>query len=452
MRRRAVPTDHPWLRNGGAGLRCAGGTPDGAWPSAYGLLALLATAAILFARSSDAFLHPVAGWEDATQGLNTATAADATPLHFYAGYVSVLPNLVDWAAVKLLPLHVVPYAQALFALAAASCIGPALAAFFGRVVGLSPVQATISAIVVACLPWGDAAAVSNTEFSIWSLFFILIVTALLPLPQNAAGLVVAVGWRAAIITSNPLCIVCGPIWLLGAWRRRSKTGRVACATLVLVTAGYVAFAVDHRAGSALSMGGLAPCAGVAIRLMSEKSLLAIVVRGVFRTNFADLPLWLCVLSLVAAWVGLWWLLRGKARCAVLVLAGVLVTVCAATALGRGGGDGGTLVLHSPRYHTIPQLLWLTMFAIAGWARASCSAAQARVTLVCALLAGGLFWSKGLKAYKTNQAAESAEIIAFLKTAEAAQGREMHLNRKTPDGDWSLTINTHPKPTSPRQPN
>ncbi len=179
---------------------------------AYYTAAFLCSAAILFLRSYRTFLHPVAGWEDATQGLNYYTSSSPTVLHFYAGYVSFLPNLVDWASVKLLPLQAVPFVQGYFALGTTACIAPALMSFLRNVVQWQPSHAAIAGIVITCLPWGDVAAISNAEFSIWSLLVILLLTSLNPVKPSLLGISCYVLWRIAILASTPVAIVCAPTW------------------------------------------------------------------------------------------------------------------------------------------------------------------------------------------------------------------------------------------------
>lgn len=82
----------------------------------YYFVTLLMAILILFVRSFDSFIHPISGWEDTTEGLNYYTSTGATILHSYAGYVSFLPNIVDWMLIKFLPLQAVPFGQAYFAL------------------------------------------------------------------------------------------------------------------------------------------------------------------------------------------------------------------------------------------------------------------------------------------------------------------------------------------------
>jgi hypothetical protein len=419
-------------------------------PTPYYALAFLCSAAILFLRSLPTFLHPTAGWEDATQGLNYYTSSNANILHFYAGYISFLPNVVDWASVKLLPLQAVPFVQAYFALAAAACIAPALISFLVRIVHWQPRDAAVVATLITCLPWGDVAGISNTEFSIWSLLAILLLTMLNPVPTSPGGRFGFVLWRGFIIASNPLSIVCVPVWCWLAWRERYRSGPVvAYIGLLMVNSAYLRYGIDPASGAAFDLHRSLEGFDAALRLATEKSFLAITVRDILRINFGLVHGYIAAIALILIVLLIWNVLPKPAkanpqtRFALAFLLGLIAAVCLACGLGRGAANGAAFVLGSPRYHYVPQMLWLTVLAVVLQARA-CSLRRSRVPfLLLVLVCLGLMSEKGLKAYRSDDYTDSARVIHFLQSGEAARksgtASEIRYNRIGPDGDWSLVL-------------
>ena len=411
-------------------------------------VAVAGAALVIFLRSIDTFLHPISGWEDATQGLNVASAPGAGLLHWYAGYVSVLPNLVDWAALRMLPLQAVPFAQAYFGLAASACVAAGVAGFLQHAAGWRPARAAAGGFCVACLPWGDVAAVSNTEFSIWPLLAVLLLTALNPVPATMFGKAAFVAWRVGVTASIPVSVICLPIWLVLAWRGRRDAGRLAVYVgLAAATLAYLAFGVEHGGAHGMGVAGVLGGMGAALRLATEKSLLALSVRDVLRVNFGSVNSVFAGFALAAAAWGLWCLpVRAQGgrsmRLAAVWLVGLLLAVCMACGLGRGVANGPAFVLASPRYHYVPQILWLVIFAVV----LGSVAGRWRAPVMCvAVIAGALMWQKGWKSYQSDNRDESRRIGFFLRDAEARRGEssELRFNRVRPDGDWSIVLFKQP---------
>jgi hypothetical protein len=408
-------------------------------------MAVAGAALVIFLRSIDTFLHPISGWEDATQGLNVATSPGAGLLHWYAGYVSVLPNLVNWAAVRMLPLQAVPFAQAYFGLAAAACVAAGVAGFLRHAAGWRPARAAAGGFCVACLPWGDVAAVSNTEFSIWPLLAVLLLTALNPVPNTMLGKAGFVAWRAGVIASIPVSVICLPIWLVLAWRGRRDAGRLPVyVCLAAATLAYLAFGVEHGGAHGMGVAGVLGGVGAALRLATEKSLLALSVRDVLRVNYGALNTVFAGLALAATAWGLWRCLPVRVqggrsmRLVALWLLALMLAVCMACGLGRGVANGEAFVLASPRYHYVPQILWLVIFAVV----LGTVAGRWRAPVMCvAVIAAALMWQKGWKSYQSDNREESRRISVFLRDADAQHGQasEPRYARVRPDGDWSIIL-------------
>ena len=368
----------------------------------------LCSATVLFLRSSRTYLHPVAGWEDATQGINYYTSTNPTILHFYAGYVSLLPNVLDWISVKLLPLQAVPFAQGYFSLGAAACIAPALTAFFINTVQWRPLKAATAAVLITCLPWGDVAAISNTEFSIWSLLAILIITSLNPIEPTVLGVARCVVWRLAIVASSPVAVVCAPTWCYQAWRKRHSASEITPYFILLFgDLSYLCFGISYAHNSAVRPHHLLEGLNAALKLATKKSLLALLVRDIFRVNLGAVESLAAAVVLVGLTLVVWIVIqknvrRNKsARVAVMFLYISIAEVCLASGLGRGVENGADFVLSSPRYHYVPQILWLTVLALV-LDTGIHSLSRLRVPVfILVSICMCLIWEKGLKSYTSN---------------------------------------------------
>ncbi len=426
----------------------------------------LAAVALIFVRSHGVFLHPLAGWEDGTQGLAFYARRDAPPLHRYAGYVSVLPNLVDWLAVRLLPLRAVPYVQAWFALGIAALVVPATYRLLRCVFALPPRAAAALAMAAGAAPVGDFALVSNTEFAIWPMLAVLVLTSCGPVPRRPAALGFYMGWRILFAASNPVCVVVAPVWAaLATIHRADRVALAAWLGLTAAEAAYLALGVGgagHTAQGPASLTATAPASALApalaiaiatLRLGVEKSLLDVALRSVLRVNGVHPAPWLLAVCAGLAVGGLAWLNqrgrrdRWRAIGEALLLPACAIAIALVCAIGRGAGHGDPTVLDSPRYHAVPTLLWLVALAVGGLrARrqlAGSRAALGHMAAVALLTAMALVWTKGLKAYRAQDASQSRRLERFLAATDAAiargQAGPFDFPRVGADGDWSLHI-------------
>jgi len=412
-----------------------------------------AAALVILCRSLDAFIHPVSGWEDATQGLNFYSSDDAGVLHFYAGYVSVLPNVVDYLAVRWLPLVCVPAIQAWFALLVASSVAPATFGFLRNALVWPRRRTILAAVLVAVLPWGDVAAVSNTEYSIWAMLAVTLLTLFNPVPDHRTGAAGYLLWRMLFLSSNPVCAVAAPFWLgLAVVRRHKPNAVVVYMLLVATTIVYVRFGVGHGPTPAFHLNRVPTILDTALRLATEKSLLVLVLRDVLRTNLSALgiPTLLGLLlgtSMLIAFLHAYGrrdIMRAVAEIGIVL--GWIALISLACAFGRGTGNGEAFVLASPRYHYVPQILWLLLMAIFAsdvYRVAAQSRRRRRILGIAVLACIFLMWQKGTKSYRSDNAVQSRAIAVFLATADANAKIGKHeygrFGRVGHDSDWSIVI-------------
>ena len=390
------------------------------------------------ARNPAIFVHPVAGWEDATQGINVYADPAAPLLHAYAGYVSVLPNLVGWVSLHWLRLEWVPFALAWFALSVSACLPGALYGFFRNAAGLPIRPALIGALLVSTVPIGDAALCSNTEFSIWAMLAALLLTLFNPLSDRPWPAAASLIWRALAVCSTPLSLLAAPVWAWLAYRSRGGWRAWAYVALLAVLACYFVAGVAHD-GPVLA----STWAAASVRLAIEKPLDGLVLRGMLRLNPPDLPMAALIgLGSVAGWLVTGVQAGKRRRWAVLFLLAMALGVGLLCAFGRGAEKGAAFLLASPRYQYVPKLFWLAALAMAAEALWRRSAHKAAANVALAVLFG-LLYGKGIKAYRHQDLAQSRAVFAFLAEAQARRdaghGTAGRLARIDSQGDWSIVI-------------
>ena len=212
------------------------------------VLLFAAAAAVTWLRAPDLYRLPIAAYEDGRDvfGFFYNHREPGSILRFYNGYVSLLPNLAGWLAVRL-PTPRVPLALALFPLctAALAFSWPAL-----------PSQRTLierdglrwaACLVLALAPVGNYLFVSNTSYSVWTLLFLLVLMSLGEPPGSARGLALQGLAMAALILSHPLSIALLPVYLWRLWRRwgAGMPTRLFHGALAAVAVLYQLAGVEH---------------------------------------------------------------------------------------------------------------------------------------------------------------------------------------------------------------
>ncbi|MCG8456828.1 MAG: hypothetical protein MI919_11155, partial [Holophagales bacterium] len=215
-----------------------GGSPDsGRWLAPA---VVAAVASILVFRSFNAVMYPILHCEDGTEML-AYYLNRPHPLGVfrdYAGYVSLMPNLMGYAAARLLPPHVAPYAMVGFSLAMATA---ALSLFVSRsfrfVVPKDRSRALIC-LIVASVPLGNHALITNLTYSLWHIFLIALLSILAPMPATSRGRLAQAGYLCLAICSHPLSIVFVPICLVLSIARRSRGERLRNLGILVVVLLY----------------------------------------------------------------------------------------------------------------------------------------------------------------------------------------------------------------------
>ncbi|MBI3444879.1 MAG: hypothetical protein HY055_05875 [Magnetospirillum sp.] len=187
---------------------------------AYGVLAAL----VLVARSPDSFFLPALQAEDATQVLNFYVSHPETVFQYYAGYVSILTDLLGFGIVSLLPLSWVAHGCAWIALVFAAGAVSAVASHGSRNLGLSPMGGAALALV---LPFSATYPVMMAATLFYALWNMLVWGAFLTLAPLRGGPIrrgLRLGAEALLLTANPVSALLLPCW---AWRaiRDVRAGR-----------------------------------------------------------------------------------------------------------------------------------------------------------------------------------------------------------------------------------
>lgn len=250
-----------------------------------------AIAAVHFFRDSASFLLPPLSYEDGRDffAFFYNHRDPDSILRFYAGYVSLVPNLVGYLAMGL-PTSWAPRALAwipgLFA--ALAC---ALPFWTFRSWMTSPLWRAGTCFTLALLPVGNRLFLSSTAYSLWTLLLILVWLSLTRPPATWRGALLRGSVMAALICSHPLSLALAPVYAyqLGAegWRGvRTKgpegpTGvrwlRVLFPSVLLVVLGlYGAFGI---APGGLESPAPLSALGLTVQLLLE--------RVVFGTVFGD---------------------------------------------------------------------------------------------------------------------------------------------------------------------
>ena len=299
-----------------------------------GLGVLAAVAAVHFFRDPANYLLPPLSYEDGRDffAFYYNHRDPGAILRFYAGYVSLIPNLLGYAAMWL-PIRWVPRALAWTPglLATLACALPYWT--FRRWIP-SALWRFGTCLTLALLPVANRMFLSSTAYSIWSLLLILVWVSLARPPATVRGALLRLVPMTALICSHPLSIALVPVYAFqswwagrsGAFRRPAedsdasavpRSGRLRAGIAVLYPLALLAVSVLYLL-SAVQPGGVeTPTSATAVGRSLVVTTVFLLERVVFATLFGDAA----VHALRDADAELW--LYGGA---VLVLAGLAVAV------------------------------------------------------------------------------------------------------------------------------
>lgn len=210
---------------------------------------------ILAVRSWDALSFPILGHEDG-RDMFAFYFNNGTPcgiFRYYAGYISLLPNAIGWAAMRL-PLPISAHVFTLASLVIAT-LGFYLLSRDGHE-WLVPQASTRRTIVVALaiLPLGKGYLVNNLTYSQWSLLFLLVVLLTRwPLPSSIGALSAYAGTVALCAASHPLSILMVPPCVVQFVLNKHRIQRLFIVLCVVVVVAYQILGVKHSDGIALTI-------------------------------------------------------------------------------------------------------------------------------------------------------------------------------------------------------
>ncbi len=278
--------------------------------------AFLAHLTLNFARGPGAILDPALAFEDGRDvfAFYYAERDPASVLRFFAGYVSLLPNLLGYLTLALEPvaaalaLRVLPwlldaFALALFVLPPWRAVVPSDALRFAM------------SLALAVLPLQDFGMVSMTMYSLWSLLLIQCWLAALPAPRRNAWLALSVLVQCAAAWSNPLSLLLLPLYAARALAAPAdRRTWWACGVPCLAIAAYYALGVRPTGGGlADPLRALALAADYVVQRVCFELAASSSLRAAFtQRGLGFVPRWLGAALLLAACGALAWLWRRRA--------------------------------------------------------------------------------------------------------------------------------------------
>lgn len=262
-----------------------------------GLGVLVAVAAVHFFRDPANYLLPPLSYEDGRDffAFYYNHRDPGAILRFYAGYVSLVPNLVGHVAIWL-PVRWVPRTLA-WAPGLLVTLACALPFWTFRPWMPSAVWRFGTCLTLALLPIANRLFLSSTAYSIWPLLLILVWASLARPPATVRGALLRLVPMTALIWSHPLSIALVPVYGLQAWRAwrfgalqdsppETPSGRppsrvavlypIALATVVVL---YFVFAVEP--------GGVESPSPAAVGRTVVFTAVFVLERVVFATLFGD---------------------------------------------------------------------------------------------------------------------------------------------------------------------
>ena len=430
------------------------------------LLLFCLVALVLFARSYTAFVYPVLLYEDGTimYGYYAGNPDPARLLSPYAGYVSLLPNFICYAASNLSPAYA-PYlfSACTLLIAAAAMTLFSLRRF--RVVLASDAARMTVCLLLAVWPIGNFPLVSSATYSLWYMLLALLLLAAAPLPRSRGAVAVQFVLMVLAAWSHPLSVVVVPLCAYLLLVRRTWTDRLVNAGLIAAVLLYVAFGVTRGGGTGFGPDTVANTGVYLAHRVLFEAVFGNRMRLILRARGYG---WVIVALAVgiAAGIGLLvWLARTRlTRYHWRQLIGVTALVLALTFLSvaaRKMTATSHLVSWNHRYFYLQQYAVLLVTAVAvahlvqvprwsNWARRL--AVPGGVALLAYAVAGTLH---NRQFYLTSRE-ESRKVTAFTKQV-AEQLRRPVPARTAPElaldrgGRWDIRVDLtgRPSPVAPR---
>jgi hypothetical protein len=288
-------------------------------------LLFLSIAIVMGLRCAPGLVSPALELEDGQEivGPFVSDPRPSSILRNYQGYVPLLPNLVGFLAVRMMPFEDVPYcfAWVSFLLSVIGC------SLFGlrRYRYLVPDDRTRFGICLglALLPLGDEVMVTNLTYSIWNLLWIVVLLCAGRFPgRSISGLLHWVGLVLGIC-STPMSVICVPLCLAGWWLADSTGERSSRAVTLGVICLYFVFGLSHEPRTYLVSWGML---ATALRFLAHRAVFEAFAGNQARLFLTELAgKWVVdVASGLLILAGLWcyWKGQRKTRADLGLLTGV----------------------------------------------------------------------------------------------------------------------------------
>lgn len=386
----------------------------------------LAIVAVLVARSSNAFLYPVMWGEDGTELFlyYLDRRAPSAIIHFYQGYVSLLPNLVGWS-VAWLPLGVQPYALALAAAFLSAGVFSWLASPRFDWIVAHPARRAALGFVLAVLPFGNFAIDACTMYALWPLLLALLLAALARAPQHVPAAITELALLALCLASNPLSIALLPVWLLRLWHpeipgealARPGVARGYFAALAVCTVAYPLLLIvpGHTTPVAVPRV-LTDSAGLFVDRVLIEPLLGLNGR-LQLAQLAPALLWPVGIVPVLVWVGAWRRLPQAHRWALAVLLGSATVMTALAVYGRHYKFDKMLVW-GQRYTYVPRYASYLALLLCGSVLLRDASRTTRRLLLCAIAAHAAALAHANAFYFRTLDHQGRRLVEFVHRAAA----------------------------------
>lgn len=157
---------------------------------------------------------------------------------FYAGYISLIPNMIGLLATSLFPLYITPYIMIAFSLAFATTLLSLFSLRRYRFIMPSDKARMLVCLLLAFIPRGNYAVITSLTFSMWHIFMIALAIIIAPFPKSNRARVGQCIFLALSICSHPSSFLFIPICLVLLFIRPSLPDRIVNSGIILMAVLY----------------------------------------------------------------------------------------------------------------------------------------------------------------------------------------------------------------------
>lgn len=423
-------------------------------------LALVGLAAfivlILGLRTFNAVFYPVLHCEDGTEMLayywNHPYPVEI--FRFYMGYISLIPNAVGFLSTFLFPLHVAPYVMVLFSLGIATTALSLFALRRFRPIMPDDKSRMLVCLMLALLPLGNFAMLTNLTYSMWHILLIAIVLMAAPPPKSTIAKLFQFIFIVLASWSHPLSILLIPIGVVLFFARPSLLDRIGNIGIVISTTAYAMFGVQAASSNAT-------LSGETLIITYHSLMHRVIFESVFGNHARDilehttypwlinvLALGISVLLVLAIWS---YHKKHKSKINLVMVGFLTFVIFAITFLsiaGRSMELESIVVRWGHRYFYLQQLLFaflviLYIIRTVEWKTMATSTRVVMAALAAIYIISLNVYNEG---FFTTSKEQGVETIEFLKEAE----RQMNTGEGVKEpfifsrgGEWDIKLIPHP---------